>query len=123
MLRAATKAARRSSRSSGSVIARCTYGFIASVESVLVFVFALVHPPLLGTLRKNRTATYVGYDRPRAGSTVARPPPAAAAGGDRGSPRLHRVRVDRRSTGCTRGPPAKNGSTSRLARARAHPTL
>src|SRR5262245_53893722 len=58
MLRAATNAARRSSRSSGSVIARCTYGFSASADSVgLVFVFAMPDTTFPSTRFRSMSAT------------------------------------------------------------------
>src|SRR5687767_13461334 len=57
MPRAATKAARRSSRSSGSVIARCTYGLSVSVDSAGLLVFAMPDTHLSSTRFRSMSAT------------------------------------------------------------------
>src|SRR6187551_3769288 len=119
MLRAATKAARRSSRSSGSVIARWTYGLRVSVASAgLVLVFAMLGTTFLRLARK-----YVGYDRPRAGTAVLRPPPKALAHAHRRCGERDTLRLGRRCTSSTRCARKENGDEASLARARAEAAL
>ena len=62
---------------------------------------------------------YVGYDRPRAGTAVPRPPPEAPAHADRRRGGRRGLRVDRSRSCGTRRAGAENGHATSVARARA----